>query len=497
MAIGRVGSFATVEPALVDFGSMAERNIDKIKAEEEAKKVAQAKGVADRSKELSLPKPLDITTLNSADLKYGEMAQGLFNDMTYSKMLYEKTGSPEAKQNFETLNYAYGQLTSNVASLKENIPKFNDPAFLKGKNLSIAQERAEYFQKLDKEGRMRVNGRDILVKKPDGGEFRLESFIPTMMNIPDEFDYQGFVKKVRDNTGPSTTSGGNYMLNWTKESILDPSSSRQRDYIKSSVATEAYRNEASLVDYARKNGLKDEYGLTKTSGFTDKEKEDFINQTYNDIINSFPSKTDNKYSAPKDSDGGGSGSGKKVSKPTKFNANKVPAYKEKGAIGSGLSWAGDPKNAPTLGSFMIDRTVGKKKTRLQVNNALLKNIFVNEDGNVIIAYDELVGTENVREVDEKIGALEALLSSTEIQSEKDDINNQINTLKSQTTKPKNTGTLTIIRTDENVLGMIANSLGKESTDELLYELDELAGYDGKPKKQNKKVNLNASSRIKK
>ena len=494
MAIGKVGSYATVDPALVDFGSMAERNIDKIKAEEEAKAAAKAKGVADRSKDLALPKPLDITTLNSADLKYGEMAQALFNDMTYSKMLYEQTGSPEAKENFQTLNYAYGQLTSNVASLKENIPKFNDPAFLKGKNLSIAQERAEYFQKLDEEGRMRVDGRNILVKKPDGGEFRLESFIPTMMNIPDDFDYQGFVKNVRDNTGPSTTSGGSYMLNWTKESILDPASSRQRDFIKNAVATQAYENESALVDYARKKGLKDEYGLTKTSGFTDEEKKEWIEQTYQDIINSFPSKEDKKYGTP---DRSGDGSGKKISKPTKFNANVVSEYKQKGAIGRGLSWAGDPKNAPTLGSFMVDRTVGKNKTRVQINNALLKNIFVNEDGNVIIAYDELVGTENVREVEEKIGALEALLSSTEIQSEKDDINNQIKTLKSQSTKPKNTATLTIRRTDENLLGMIANSLGKESTDELLYELDELAGYDGKPKKQNKKVNLNASSRIKK
>jgi hypothetical protein len=235
------------------------------------------------------------------------MAQALFNDMTYSKMLYEQTGSPEAKENFETLNYAYGQLTSNVASLKENIPKFNDPAFLKGKNLSIAQERAEYFQKLDEEGKMRVDGKNILVKKPDGGEFRLESFIPIMMNIPDDFDYQGFVKNVRDNTGPSTTSGGSYMLNWTKESILDPASSRQRDFIKNAVATQAYENESALVDYARKKGLKDEYGLTKTSGFADEEKKEWIDQTYKDIINSFPSKEDKKYGTP---DRSGDGSGK-------------------------------------------------------------------------------------------------------------------------------------------------------------------------------------------
>jgi hypothetical protein len=465
MAIGKVGSFATVEPALVDFGSMAERNIDKIKAEEEAKKVAKAKGVSDRTKDLALPKPLDITTLNSADLKYGEMAQGLFNDMTYSKMLYEQTGSPEAKENFETLNYAYGQLTSNVASLKENVTKFNDPAFLKGKNLSIAQERAEYFQKLDEEGRMRVDGKNILVKKPDGGEFRLESFIPSMMNIPDDFDYQGFVKNVRDNTGPSTTSGGSYMLNWTKESILDPASSRQRDFIKNAVATQAYENESALVDYARKKGLKDEYGLTKTSGFTDEEKKEWIDQTYQDIINSFPSKEDKKYGTP-DRSGDGSGSGKKKFEPTIFSPYKK---KDFNASGDGYAWSGDPKASPTLGTFSFVRTQGGKKTQVTANNAVLKNLFMDKAGNVVILYDELAGTLSEREVQDEINALDSLLSQGSISES--DYNEKVNTLKTQSTKPKYNSKLVIRPNDDDKLGMIANATGMyDSTSELLDDL---------------------------
>jgi hypothetical protein len=465
MAIGKPGSVATVEPALVDFGSMAERNIDKIKAEEEAKKVAKAKGVSDRTKDLALPKPLDITTLNSADLKYGEMAQGLFNDMTYSKMLYEQTGSPEAKENFETLNYAYGQLTSNVASLKENVTKFNDPAFLKGKNLSIAQERAEYFQKLDEEGRMRVDGKNILVKKPDGGEFRLESFIPSMMNIPDDFDYQGFVKNVRDNTGPSTTSGGSYMLNWTKESILDPASSRQRDFIKNAVSTQAYENESALVDYARKKGLKDEYGLTKTSGFTDEEKKEWIDQTYQDIINSFPSKEDKKYGTP-DRSGDGSGGGKKKFEPTIFSPYKK---KDFNASGDGYAWSGDPKASPTLGTFSFVRTQGGKKTQVTANNAILKNLFMDKAGNVVILYDELAGTLSEREVQDELSEFNALLKSNSItQSEYQE---KVNTLTTQSTKPKYNSKLVIRPNDDDKLGMIANATGMyDSTSELLDDL---------------------------
>jgi hypothetical protein len=306
MAIGKVGSFATVEPALVDFGAMAERNIDKVKADEAAKaaaKAAEKKAIADRGKDLKLPNPLEVTTLSGADLRYGDMAQGLFNDMTYAKMLYEQTGSAEAKQSFETLNYAYGQLANNVTSLKEAVPKFTDPTFLKGKNLGIAQERAEYLQKLNEEGKMRVDGRNILVKRPDGSEFRLESFVPSMMNIPDEYDYQKYVQSIKKNTDTSVTSGGSYSMNYTRENILDPASKPQRDYIESAVKSESL-NDSALIDYARNKGLKDEYGLTKTSGFTDKERQEWADQTYQDIINSFPSKEDKKFGAPK-SDGGG------------------------------------------------------------------------------------------------------------------------------------------------------------------------------------------------
>jgi hypothetical protein len=297
----------------------------------------------------------------------------------------------------------------------------------------------------------------------------------------------------------STSEVGNALFQRKTTDINSPESAPQRKSLQNTAEYWSNNNGAMASWYQSKRAQEKANGNVlplKTSGWSDGERKEAQDYFYNQLKNKYAKEVTIDAQQPNKS-GDGGGSGKKVSEPTKFYANKVPDYKKKGAIGSGLSWAGDPKNAPTLGSFMIDRTVGKKKTRLQVNNALLKNIFVNKDGNVIIAYDELVGTENVREIDKKIGDLEALLSFTKIQSEKDDINNQINTLKSQTTKPKNTGTLTIIRTDENVLGMIANSLGKESTDELLYELDELAGYDGKPKKQNKKVNLNASSRIKK
>jgi hypothetical protein len=474
MAIGKVGSFATVEPALVDFGSMVERNIDKIKAEEQAKaqaKAAEKKLNIERAKDLKLPPPFEVTTLNNPDMKFRDMGQGLFNDMTKAKLEFEETGSGESKQEFERLNYTYGILANSVKSVADNIPKFSDPVYLKGKNLFIANERLGLLKELDEEGRMRVDERDILVKKPDGNEFSLASFVPVMMNIPEEYNYPNFIKSIKDNTNTSVTSGGSYSVNFTRENILDPASESQRKYILNAVKAESL-NDSALIDYSIKKGLKDEYGLTKTSGFTEEEKEEWANQTYQDIINSFPSKEDKKFGAPDRSGASGGGSGdKKTFAPTVFDASKK--YTAQGATGRGLAWSGDIKESPVLGSFNVQRTSDGKKTNLQITNATLKNLFVNKDGNVIMSYDEQIGNLSEREVQDKLSAIDKLISQGNIE----EANKERETLKTQTSKVKGTNILTIRRSDEDLLGMIANSMGLGSTSELLGQLDKLAGKE--------------------
>lgn len=509
MAIGRVGSFATVEPALVDFGSMAERNIDKIKAEEEAKKAAKAAEAKAKGEALKDVKDIEAFKLSGVT-GYDKTLSGTVNNM-YQKFLdakesYLNTGDRSYLLIADKIRNEVDSINNESLAIGNTLTKFAELSKAEKINKDIADEKLAELQAI-KDGRAEYSFEDgktmITFKDEDGNitnKVPASGYVTNMLSdIPEPFDLESTMNETVSKVKASTKETGNALFQRKTTDIDMPESAPQRKSLQNTAEYWSNNNGAMASWYQSKRAQEKANGNVlplKTSGWSDGERKEAQDYFYNQLKNKYAKEVTIDAQQPNKS-GDGSGSGKKVSKPTKFNANKVPAYKEKGAIGSGLSWAGDPKNAPTLGSFMIDRTVGKKKTRLQVNNALLKNIFVNKDGNVIIAYDELVGTENVREVDEKIGALEALLSSTEIQSEKDDINNQINTLKSQTTKPKNTGTLTIIRTDENVLGMIANSLGKESTDELLYELDELAGYDGKPKKQNKKVNLNASSRIKK
>jgi hypothetical protein len=469
MAIGKPGSVATVEPALVDFGAMAERNIDKIKAEEEAKKqakAAEAKAKGERAKEYKKLDPISVTTLDGVDKNFRNHVQGLYNDVNYNFANYVNTGNVESQIAYEKALAEYNQFKESTGSIKDSVLKITDPAFLKDKNPNAAEEIMTKLQALDKNGALKRDENGYtLVRRDDGEYFQLESFVPTLANyIPKDFNYQSFVKSVKENTDPSITSGGNYLYNYTKEDILSPASSKQRDYIKASVAREAFDNEGALYDYAKKKGLKNEFGLTKTYGFTDDEKKEWIDQTYNDIINSFPSKTDNKYSAPKDSDG--SGGGKKTFKPTIFSPYKK---KDFNASGDGYAWSGDPKASPTLGTFSFVRTQGGKKTQVTANNAILKNLFMDKAGNVVILYDELAGTLSEREVQDELSEFNALLKSNSItQSEYQE---KVNTLTTQSTKPKYNSKLVIRPNDDDKLGMIANATGMyDSTSELLDDL---------------------------
>ena len=207
--------------------------------------------------------------------------------------------------------------------------------------------------------------------------------------------------------------------------------------------------------------------LMRKKYFTDEEKKEWIDQTYLDIINSFPSKEDKKYGAPKDGDGGGSG--KKTFKPITFFPNKK---KEFNANGAGYSWSGDIKNAPILGALKVIRTEGKKQSEVEINNAVLKNLFMDNAGNVVILYDELAGTLSKKEIQDKQNAIDALIAQGNIaEAEK-----ERETLETQSTKPKNINKLVILPEDEDKLGMVASATGMYgSTSEMLEDLRKKAG----------------------
>jgi hypothetical protein len=122
MAIGKVGSFATVEPAIVDFGAMAAGTIDKIQAQRQTKVKAEEDA---RKKQLEMLKlQPDMETLD-----YTGMA--VIDDWSRNKMVELKNefaslrniSTPESIARQKEINDYINNLSAYHKSLKETSTK--------------------------------------------------------------------------------------------------------------------------------------------------------------------------------------------------------------------------------------------------------------------------------------------------------------------------------------------------------------------------------------
>jgi hypothetical protein len=122
MAIGKVGAFATVDPAIADFGAMAENTIDKIQAQRQAKAKAEEDK---RKRQLEMLKlQPDMETLD-----YTGMA--VIDDWSRNKMVELKNefaglrsiNTPESIARQREINNYISNLSSYHKSLKETSTK--------------------------------------------------------------------------------------------------------------------------------------------------------------------------------------------------------------------------------------------------------------------------------------------------------------------------------------------------------------------------------------
>ena len=122
MAIGKVGAFATVDPAIADFGAMAENTIDKIQAQRQAKAKAEEDK---RKRQLEMLKlQPDMETLD-----YTGMA--VIDDWSRNKMVELKNefaglrniNTPESIARQYEINNYISNLSSYHKSLKETSTK--------------------------------------------------------------------------------------------------------------------------------------------------------------------------------------------------------------------------------------------------------------------------------------------------------------------------------------------------------------------------------------
>jgi hypothetical protein len=489
MAIGRVGSFATVEPVLVDFGSMAERNIDKIKAEEQAKAAAEAKAKKEDLKEVKDVDAFKLSGVTGYDKTLSGTVNGMYQKFLDAKEMYNNTGDRSYLFEADKIRNEVSAINNESQAIASTLSKFAELSKSGKINSEIADEKLLELQAI-KDGKAEYsfeNGKTMITFKDDEGNITnkvpASGYVTNMLaDIPDSFNVENNMNETVSKVKASTNEVGSALFQRKTTDIKSPESEPQRKSLQNTAEFWSNNNGAMASWYQSKRAQERANGNIlplKTTNWTEDERKEAQDYFYNQLINKYAKEVTIQAQQPRED---GSGSKKDKLKPTIFN----PSAKFDYAPGQGISYSGNPTDSPVLGSFMVDRTLsdGSKK-RIQITNATIKNIFIDKNGNVKMFYDELTGNLSKREIQDKINDIDDLLGLGRISE--GEAKKQKETLKTQSSKTKGTQELVIRRTDEDLLGMIANSMNFESTGELLNRLDELGGRKGGSNKAKRSI----------
>jgi hypothetical protein len=499
MAIGKVGSFATVEPALVDFGSMAERNIDKIKAEEQAKAAAEAKAKKEDLKEVKDVDAFKLSGVTGYDKTLSGTVNGMYQKFLDAKEMYNNTGDRSYLFEADKIRNEVSTINNESQAIASTLSKFAELSKSGKINSEIADEKLLELQAI-KDGKAEYsfeNGKTMITFKDEEGNITnkvpASGYVTNMLaDIPDSFNVENNMNETVSKVKASTNEVGSALFQRKTTDIKSPESEPQRKSLQNTAEFWSNNNGAMASWYQSKRAQERANGNIlplKTTNWTEDERKEAQDYFYNQLINKYAKEVTIQAQQPS---GGGSGSEKEKLKPTLNN----PSAKFDYAPGQGISYSGNPKDSPTTGSFKVKRTLedGTQK-EVQINNAVIRNVFIDNNGNVRMFYDELTGNLVEREIEDKKIKIQDLISTGDVK-EADKEREKLKKLQTQSSKTKATQELVVMRNDEVVLGMIANSMNFGSTSELLNRLDELGGRKEGSKGGNKKVNLNASSRIK-
>jgi hypothetical protein len=496
MAIGKPGSVATVEPALVDFGSMAERNIDKIKAKEEAK----AKAKKEDLKEAGDVDAFKLSGFSGWDDSLGTYVSRLHQLSIDNKELYRQTSDRKYLDNYDRIKNEVNTINNESKAIGDKLKQIAD-LYSAGKiNKTVYEEKIKEFQSLN-EGKAKYayrDGRTVIGFPDEEGNIVNEStafgFVTNLANdMPEPFNINENINTIVEKVKASEIEAGGALYSKTITDIRSPESAPQMRRLEAAAKLFSDQNSSMTEWYLLKRDSERAKGNKmplKTSNWTEDEKKEAKKFFLDQMIDSYQKKVSIQAQQPRE---GGSGSKKDKLKPTLNNPSAEFDY----APGQGLSYSGNPTDSPVLGSFKVKRTLedGTQK-EVQINNAVIRNVFIDNNGNVRMFYDELTGNLVEREIEDKKIRIQDLISTGDVK-EADKEREKLKKLQTQSSKTKATQELVLMRNNEVVLGMIANSMNFGSTGELLNRLDELGGRKEGSKGGNKKVNLNASSRIKK
>jgi hypothetical protein len=359
MAIGRVGSFATVEPALVDFGSMAERNIDKIKAEEEAKK--QAKAAEAKAKGEALKDVKDIEAFKLSGVTgYDKTLSGTVNNM-YQKFLdakesYLNTGDRSYLLIADKIRNEVDSINNESLAIGNTLTKFAELSKAEKINKDIADEKLAELQAI-KDGRAEYSFEDgktmITFKDEDGNitnKVPASGYVTNMLSdIPEPFNIESTMNETVSKVKASTKETGNALFQRKTTDIDMPESAPQRKSLQNTAEYWSNNNGAMASWYQSKRAQEKANGNVlplKTSGWSDGERKEAQDYFYNQLKNKYAKEVTIDAQQPnKSSDGSGSGDKKDIITPssevgvkrikTTFKGKEIKSVNNGYAVGLG------------------------------------------------------------------------------------------------------------------------------------------------------------------
>jgi hypothetical protein len=358
MAIGRVGSFATVEPALVDFGSMAERNIDKIKAEEEAKKAAKAAEAKAKGEALKDVKDIEAFKLSGVT-GYDKTLSGTVNNM-YQKFLdakesYLNTGDRSYLLMADKIRNEVETINNESKAIGDTLTKFAELSKAEKINKDIADEKLAELQAI-KDGRAEYSfedGKTMMTFKDEEGNITnkvpASGYVTNMLSdIPEPFNLESTMNETVSKVKASTKETGNALFQRKTTDINSPESAPQRKSLQNTAEYWSNNNGAMASWYQSKRAQEKANGNIlplKTSNWTEEERKEAQDYFYNQLKNKYAKEVTIDAQQPNKSGDGGSGKEKDVITPssevgvrrikTTFKGKEIKSVNNGYAVGLG------------------------------------------------------------------------------------------------------------------------------------------------------------------
>jgi len=197
MAVGKVGSFATVQPAIVDFGGMAQGAFDKMKADEERKR--REKEARDEKRRQEIEKLGGLGFLKSTNVKgFNQGLESIYTNMRREYADAKASSNTTKMRELQEEVFSMNNIVDNVVKQHDfylkNQDKFDPDYFNRATSVLENIDIANMDVKRGEDGRVRFT----VYGDPERKEVLFRDMTPNeivdSLKIPYKFDSEAMVK---------------------------------------------------------------------------------------------------------------------------------------------------------------------------------------------------------------------------------------------------------------------------------------------------------------